>query len=144
MGAVDESRQADFEAKTAAAQARRQDHPSTTGGGGGTYDGMETRVAKLESDMTDIKVLLGRIDERLIAMSAVMVTKSDLADVENRLSDRIGRVESRVSHIEGALEAKMSTSQFVQYGTGLAALSVAAITLLLKWPIISTFFTATP
>lgn len=35
------------------------------GGGDGTFDGMEARIAKLETDVTDIRVTLARIEAKL-------------------------------------------------------------------------------
>ena len=53
-----------------------------TGGGGGTFDGMEARVAKLEVDMEYIK-------------RDVSELRSDMRDVR----DRTVKIESDVSHL---------------------------------------------
>ncbi len=60
------------ELPTALAEAYRQLENLPKGGGGGTYDGMEARVARLETKMdkveerlTSIEVLLARIDAKL-------------------------------------------------------------------------------
>jgi hypothetical protein len=39
----------------------RDDSPLNSGGGGGTYDGMEPRVAALEADMKEIKADLKKV-----------------------------------------------------------------------------------
>lgn len=95
--------------------------------GGGTYDGMEPRVAKLEADMTDIKVLLGRIDERTSAMASNAASKADLAEMETRLVGKIGAVETRVGVVEGALGRTLGVWQFI----GVMAVAVGLIT---QWP----------
>ncbi len=76
---------------------------------------MEQRVTKLENDMTEIKVTLGRIDERLIGMANNLATKADVAK------------------IDGKLDGKLGVWQF------LPALG-AAVALILAWPKISAFF----
>lgn len=59
-----------------------------SGGGGGTFDGMEPRMAKLEARadaidrrLDDIKSDIGRVENRLIAMSDAQLTKWDVAQV---------------------------------------------------------------
>jgi hypothetical protein len=59
-----------------------------SGDGGGTYDGMEPRIAKLEARadgiekrLDDIKTDIGRIETRLISMSDNQLTKWDMAQV---------------------------------------------------------------
>src|SRR5262249_52322918 len=51
------------------------------GGGGGRFDGMEPRIAKLESGMTDIKVSLSRIEESLKAVAL----SSDLKELKGKV-----------------------------------------------------------
>src|SRR3546814_9899988 len=66
-----------------------------SGGGGGTYDGMEARVAKLESgvdeikkSLTDIRVTLASIDER----TKQMATKWDVVLILGAMAALIGGV----------------------------------------------------
>lgn len=72
-------------------------------GGGGHPPGMEQRVAKLETDVGEIKRLLSdqlmpmlvRIDERLNGAMSQMATKADLAtargEVLEKLADKPGK-----------------------------------------------------
>ncbi|GGD90241.1 hypothetical protein GCM10011390_06280 [Aureimonas endophytica] len=102
-------------------------------GGGGNYDDMEPRVAKLENDMTDIKVLLGKIETRLDSIDRNMATKLDLSESERRINERIGTVDGRVSKLEGSLESKLGYWQFVGTGLVMASLTVGALGLLIRW-----------
>ena len=59
-----------------------------SGGGGGTFDGMEPRLAKLEARadaidkrLDDIKMDIGRVETRIIAMSDAQLKKWDVAQV---------------------------------------------------------------
>jgi hypothetical protein len=59
-----------------------------SGGGGGTYDGMEPRIAKLEARadgiekrLDDIKTDIGRVETRLISMADNQLTKWDMVQV---------------------------------------------------------------
>jgi len=59
-----------------------------SGGGGGTYDGMEPRIASLEARadgiekrLDDIKTDIGRVETRLISMADNQLTKWDMAQV---------------------------------------------------------------
>ncbi|MBA8900310.1 hypothetical protein [Phyllobacterium sp. P30BS-XVII] len=49
---------------------RSADGPLKSGDGGGTFDGMETRISKLESNLIDIKVFLARIEENLESVAS--------------------------------------------------------------------------
>jgi hypothetical protein len=80
------------------ADAAMQDEPQTLkgGGGGGTSDGMEPRVAKLESDMDHVKKGVDRIDAgiselrkalsefRVEAAKAAGETKAGFATLDER------------------------------------------------------------
>lgn len=75
-------------------------------------DDLEARVRTLEKDMTDIKVMLGRIDERLTGMAGNLATKADVAK------------------IDGKLDAKLGVWQFLPVIAG-------AVALILAWPKLS-------
>jgi len=46
---------------------QKRNEPSHSGGGGGGSDMLENRVAKIETDLTDIKVELAKISTKLDA-----------------------------------------------------------------------------
>ena len=58
--------------------------PSTTGGGGGTYDGMESRIARLEASTAHMERDVGEL-------------RFDMKSVLERLT----RLEERVGHLPG-------------------------------------------
>ncbi|WP_206452968.1 hypothetical protein [Aurantimonas marina] len=108
--------------------------PLPPGDGGGKYDGMEARVSKLENDMTDIRVTLGRIDERTLAIAQNMAGKADLASAEASLHGRVGGVETGLSTRVGAVEGELKrTLGFWQFFGVMAA----AVALILAWPKLS-------
>ena len=65
---------------------------STIGGGGGTYDGMEPRVARLEASVAHLERDVGEL-------------RSDVKDVRDRLT----RIEERVTHLptKGYIDARI-------------------------------------
>lgn len=74
------------------AEMRAQLDDLKFGGGGGTYDGMEPRIAKLEARadgiekrLDDIKTDIGRVETRLISMADTQSAKWD-AFAKNQLT----------------------------------------------------------
>lgn len=58
------------------------------GGGSGPHDPiMDARVTALEAAVMDMRVMLGRIDER----TAALATKEDVANVRTDLASKAGR-----------------------------------------------------
>lgn len=76
--------------KVANDQSGRVPASLTKGGSDGTFNAMEARVSKLETDMTEIKVTLGRLDERLTAMSSALASKADVAEIKGELRGKLG------------------------------------------------------
>lgn len=93
-------------------------------------DQVEARVAKLESDMTDIKVLLGKIEVRLDSIDRNMATKVDLSESERRINEKIAAVDTRVGRTEGELKRTLGVWQFL-------AIMIAVVGVIVKWPLIS-------
>ena len=63
--------------------------PLSFGGGGGTFDGMEARVAKLEASVSHIERDIGE-------------ARSDIKNINGLMSDareRLARLEERVAHL---------------------------------------------
>lgn len=77
-------------------------------GGGGSWDGMEPRIAVLEADMTHVKEHLGKLAEvpadlaTLKERTAHLSTKADLSDAITAAVDRIGNRTQRVVGIGAA------------------------------------------
>lgn len=98
--------------------------PSTSGGGGDNYDRMEARVAKLEDSMTDIKVVLGKIETRLESMDRHLATK---ADVE--------AISGEVKSVRSALDGKLGSWEFIRTSLVLMGLGISAVALIAaNWP----------
>jgi hypothetical protein len=77
------------------------EHQLQSGGGGGTFDGMEARVAKLEADIEYIKRDVGEL-------------RTDMKDVRERTIK---------------IEGSMATKAFVFTVYGIVSVFLAAITL---------------
>ena len=58
---------------------RRDKSGSGDHNGGSGGDGMDTRIANLERDMTDVKVALGKVETRLSHIETTMLTKGQTA-----------------------------------------------------------------
>ncbi|BAV45832.1 Uncharacterized protein MLTONO_0929 [Mesorhizobium loti] len=83
-----------------------------SGGGGGTYDEMEARVKAVEQAMVDIKVTLGRLDER----TAALATKED-----------VSKVGTEVGKLQGEMKGTLGFWQFLMVVGALLAI-------VLRWP----------
>lgn len=106
---VDDSRLADWKAKQAKHRPEEPRLPLKGGGGDGTYDGMDSRVARLE-----VLVDVAREDLRDI--------KGDLRTVLTRLNDM-------------PLKADLATWRWQWLGTGVALFAIIVGTILggLAW-----------
>ena len=99
---------------------------------------MLARVKALEDTMTDIKITLARIDERM----SHLATKEDVSKIETSLNNRIGGVETalslRISGVETALSSRLSgvesglkgTLNFWQFLIVVGGL----LAIVLRWP----------
>ena len=65
------------------------DHPLQSGGGGGTYDGMEARVAVIETHIDYIRQDIGEM------RTDIAILKADMVDVKVGLAT----LTERVSHL---------------------------------------------
>lgn len=78
------------------------------GGGGGTYDGMETRVAKLEADVSHLVKQVDRIDARTEPMPAdLAVLKERVSSLPTKdyLDDKFGRQLTRMGIVVAIVSA---------------------------------------
>jgi hypothetical protein len=74
------------EAARRALSQRDQTGPLQGGGGGGTFDGMEPRVARLEADMEHVKKTLDRFDGRAERQGGdISVLKADVATLKENV-----------------------------------------------------------
>ncbi|MFZ3485742.1 hypothetical protein [Sphingomonas sp. 3-13AW] len=70
------------------ASLERQIEHLKGGGGGGTFGGMEARVARLESDMEHVKKAVDRVDGKLDSLIAsVGAVASTIATLDERTRD---------------------------------------------------------
>jgi t-SNARE complex subunit (syntaxin) len=76
--------------------AVRNDDPSglNPGGGGGTFDGMEARVARLESDMEHVKKVVDKID------TGVSDIKKALAEARLETTKATGDLKASLAAID--------------------------------------------
>lgn len=73
-----------------------------SGGGGGTFDGMEARVKRLEDDMKEVKGDLKSLlvnSAEIKALLQSIASKSDLEATKSSLSDRISGIEGQAKHM---------------------------------------------
>lgn len=104
---------------------RTGEAPLKSGDGGGTFDGMEPRVKALEDGMTDIKVTLARIEERM----SHLATKED-----------VGKMAERVAGLE---KSSLTYWQFLGTGIALSGLLLAAMVFLMR-PDVQAFIRGVP
>ena len=104
--------------------------PGIGGGGGGPHDPfMDARVSALEAAFLDMRVTLGRIDER----TAGLARKEDVSAVGGNiatLTERVHALSERVGAIEGTLNdtVKTALSKTIGVGGGIALFGgIAAI-----------------
>lgn len=94
-----------------------------SGGGGGTFDGMEARVKRLEDDMKEVK---GDLKSLLVTSAEIKTllqsvsSKSDVESAKAGLSDRISSIEGQAKHM-------LTFWQFLIVVGGLLAI-------ILRWP----------
>ena len=66
--------------------------PGTGGGGSSGGSGLEKRVEKLESTMTDVQLRTVRVDTRLESVEKNMATHSDHAELKTLLAEQESRL----------------------------------------------------
>lgn len=85
-------------------QARHPDINLKSGDGGGTYDGMEERVTRLEIQV-----------EHILQDTAAL--KSDMTNVKDRLSD----ITAQLARIDAKLDSKIDYKWLTVYVLGIVA-----------------------
>lgn len=95
-----------------------------SGGGGGTFDGMEARVQKLEDAFLRVDRSLDRMDQRFDAFqSDISATRVSLAKIEERMDRVMDRARDMPT------EAKIDS--MITSKLGLSALLLAAVGILI-------------
>jgi hypothetical protein len=61
--------------------------------------GLGPRVARLESDVTDLKVMLGRIEARLDTALPTLATSAQIAELRGDLSGQIAELRGRMNYL---------------------------------------------
>jgi len=98
--------------------------PLQTGGGGGTFDGMEARVATLEKQFEKMD---GKLDKILGELSS---TRADVSFLK-------GRIETIPSSRDfGELKGRVDSLPTIAKTAGLLTLATAAITIMNNWSMI--------
>jgi len=99
-----------------------------TGGGGGTFDDMEQRVAKLESDVGEIKAILGRLEPMIIRIDEQLRHVASSASVE-ALHERMKSVASSdsVTALQEQMKALPSKTFVITTVVAIVGLVIAAI-----------------
>jgi hypothetical protein len=124
MSNIDTSRQAAWD-KMQADAASRHVHAGLglpSGGGGGTYDGMEARVAALEGKFDRIEAKLDGL------VSDVSSIRADVAEIKGKLSGLPNAYE--FGQLKGRVDSLPTTAKV---GT-IVAIAVGIVTLVLRWP----------
>lgn len=97
--------------------------PLKSGDGGGTFDGMEARVKRLEDDMKEVKGDLKSLLVNSAEIKTLLQSTASKADVESARSS----LSDRVSGIEGQAKHMLTFWQFLIVVGGLLAI-------ILRWP----------
>jgi chromosome segregation ATPase len=111
---------------TSKARAQRTNEADAlkTGGGDGTFDGMEARVAKLESLAEDTRNTLDSMGRELIRIEAKLDKLADtvhalsgtvdkLGSTLEKLADKFDKLGNDVSELKGRVSAMPTTFQLL-------------------------------